>query len=149
MNNTYRKHLSPNFILYEFVRSGVAIEKHIDNNPLAAEREALANLCSNILEPLRKAFGPIVISSGYRCQRLNKLVGGADNSQHCRGEAADIVACSPERLHHYFVFIKRNLDFDQLIMEPIGAKVPRWLHVSYTTRRKNRHEIVGRGELVA
>lgn len=144
MINTYRKHLSPNFILYEFVRSGIAIEKHIDNNPLAPEREALASLCSNILEPLRKTFGPIVISSGYRCQRLNKLVGGADNSQHCKGEAADIVACSPERLRNYFIFIKRNLDFDQLIMEPVDAEVPRWLHVSYTKRRRNRHEIVGR-----
>lgn len=142
MINAYRKHLSPHFILYEFVRSGIAIEHHLDNFPLAPECAALAELCDNILEPLRRQFGPIIISSGYRSREVNRRAGGAANSQHCKGEAADIVACSPQMLRNYFTFIKRNLDFDQLILEPIGQHVPRWLHVSYTTRRKNRHEIV-------
>ncbi|WP_461367369.1 YcbK family protein [Candidatus Darwinibacter acetoxidans] len=45
------------------------------------------------LQALRyKVGGPLVINSGYRCQAHNKAVGGADNSFHMQGLAAD-VAC--------------------------------------------------------
>lgn len=142
MTTEYKSHLSPHFTLYEFVRSGAAIERGIDNRPPAACHEALAALCDNILEPLRREFGPVVISSGYRCPLVNKLAGGARRSQHLTGEAADVVACSPQRLRQYAAFIRRNLDFDQLILEPRGAAEPRWLHVSFTTRRRNRHSVL-------
>lgn len=138
MDRNQRKHLSPHFILYEFTRSGVAITNNIDNMPGQKAREALTALCDNILEPLRAQFGPIVISSGYRCPQVNRLVGGVKNSQHLLGEAADIVASSEEMLRNYYNFISRNLDFDQIILEPCTVH-PRWLHVSYTATRKNRH----------
>lgn len=47
-------------------------------------------LFERILQPLRFSFGPIKITSGFRFQALNKAVGGAKNSQHMRGQAADI-----------------------------------------------------------
>lgn len=75
MKQSYKKHLSPHFILYEFVRSSAAIEHDIDNTPDAVQTEALTALCDNILEPLRRRFGPIVISSGFRCRKVNNLVG--------------------------------------------------------------------------
>lgn len=136
-----KRHLSPHFTLYEFVRSGTAIENNIDNTPGAAE-VALTALCDNVLEPLRRRFGPIVISSGFRSRRLNNMVGGVTSSQHLRGEAADIVTGSRERAAAMSDFIQRHLDFDQLISEPVGAASPRWLHVSYTTKRRNRREVV-------
>jgi zinc D-Ala-D-Ala carboxypeptidase len=135
--------LAPHFTLYEMTRSGTAIENDIPNRPSKVTVKALEALCQHILEPLRKQFGPIVVSSGYRCEQLNLLVGGQPASQHCRGEAADIVVNSAARGRAMFNYIRQNLDFDQLIWEPIGAKEPRWLHVSYTTRRPNRHSIVG------
>lgn len=137
-----KRHLSPHFTLYEFVRSGTAIENNIDNTPGAAEVAALTALCDNVLEPLRRRFGPIVISSGFRSRRLNNMVGGVTSSQHLRGEAADIVVGSRERAAAMCGFIRRHLDFDQLISEPVGAASPRWLHVSYTTKRRNRKMIV-------
>lgn len=49
-----------------------------------------SNLVYN-LEKLRDAFGlPLKINSGYRCEDHNKAVGGAKNSQHKYGKAADI-----------------------------------------------------------
>ena len=33
---------------------------------------------------------PLVITSGFRCKRYNKLVGGVPNSMHLIGLAADI-----------------------------------------------------------
>lgn len=138
MTEHQRRHLSPHFILYEFTRSGIAYEQGIKNEPGLKERNALTDLCNNILEPLRQQFGPIVISSGYRSPQVNALAGGVKNSQHLTGEAADIAGASVERLRQYYNFITRNLDFDQLILEP-NDQHPRWLHVSYTSKRKNRH----------
>lgn len=142
MKQSLKKHLSPHFTLYEFTRSGVAIDNAIDNTPNERQTEALEALCNNILEPLRHQFGPIIISSGFRSRRVNTLVGGSSASQHMKGEAADIVVGSKDRGIRLFDFIKRHLDFDQLILEPLSSPTPRWLHVSYTTRRTNRHNIV-------
>ena len=67
--------LSPHFTLGEFIRSGTAIRRSIDNVPpdiIFIIRMML--LCENILEPLRKRFGAIPISSGYRCHLLNREV---------------------------------------------------------------------------
>lgn len=128
--------------MYEMTRSGVAIDHNLDNRPNLQQEQAMRHLAINILEPLRRQFGPIIISSGFRSPRVNTLVGGSPTSQHLRGEAADIVINDVERGLRMFAFIKARLDFDQLIWEPIGAAEPRWLHVSYTTRKPNRHQVV-------
>ena len=48
-------------------------------------------LVDNVLDPLREAYGkPINVNSGFRCEKHNKEVGGVPNSQHVKGEAADI-----------------------------------------------------------
>ncbi|MEG6616757.1 D-Ala-D-Ala carboxypeptidase family metallohydrolase [Peptococcaceae bacterium 1198_IL3148] len=46
-----------------------------------------------LLEQLRTRLGarPIMVTSGYRCPKHNRAVGGVKNSQHLRGNAADIV----------------------------------------------------------
>ena len=104
--------LSPHFTLGEFIRSGTAIRRSIDNVPpdiIFIVRMML--LCENILEPLRKRFGAIPISSGYRCHLLNLAVGGAFGSQHELGEAADIPVASKEKMKQYVDFITENCHF--------------------------------------
>lgn len=142
MKDTDRQHLSDHFTLFEFTRSGYAIENELDNIPNASQIASMKALCRNILEPLRQQFGPIIISSGFRTLEVNRGVGGAQSSQHLRGEAADIVINGRDDANAKFGFIMRNLDFDQLILEPIGAVNPRWIHVSYTMRHKNRHNTI-------
>lgn len=142
MKDTDRQHLSDHFTLFEFTRSGYAIENELDNIPNASQIASMKALCRNILEPLRQQFGPIIISSGFRSPEVNRGVGGAQSSQHLRGEAADIVINGRDDANAKFGFIMRNLDFDQLILEPIGAVNPRWIHVSYTMRHKNRHNTI-------
>lgn len=135
-------HLSDHFILYEFTRSGAAIEHDLPNLPALHQEQALRDLAIHVLEPLRRQFGPVVISSGFRTPKVNRIVGGAPNSQHTRGEAADIVFPTVEQGLRMYDFIRCRLDFDQLILEPVGAVTPRWLHVSYTSRRKNRRMVL-------
>lgn len=132
--------LSEHFTLDEMVRSGTAIRLGIDNRPDAEAVENMRVLCLEVLEPLRRRYGRIIVTSGYRCGKLNEAVGGARNSQHLRGEAADIYVSGQEMCGKYADFIRRNTDFDQLIREPVGAKNKRWLHVSHTRRRANRHQ---------
>lgn len=141
--------LSPHFALGEFLRSGTAIKYGIDNtpqDPMVIIR--LMTLCEQVLEPLRQRYGIITITSGYRCPRLNLAVHGAPGSQHTLGEAADIFIPNEETLQKYVGFIREHCHYDQLILEP-RARDPdatpqrhRWLHVSYTLRRSNRHQIL-------
>lgn len=130
--------LSPHFRLIEFTRSGVATDKGIDNTPGEEEIEALRALCENILEPMRRRFGAIYISSGYRCRKVNNAVGGVMNSQHIRGEAADILLSTFADWRDAVRFVQ-SLDFDQVLVEPLHDSKARWLHVSYSTRHRNRH----------
>lgn len=133
--------LSPHFALGEFIKSGTAMKNGVDNTPhdiIVVVR--LTSLCEKILEPLRRQFGAIRITSGYRCHLLNLQVGGAIGSQHELGEAADIFVTNSEVLQKYMEFIRKNCDFDQMILEPRGQPQKRWLHVSYTMRRPNRHQ---------
>ena len=132
--------LSKHFSLEEMTNSGTAIRFKIANRPSAVQIENLRQLCLNVLEPVRLRFGVTRITSGYRCPELNSAVGGVPDSQHTRGEAADIHISDMEVGRKIFDFICRNTDFDQLLFERRINGGCRWLHVSYTTRRPNRHE---------
>lgn len=134
--------LTRHFSLDEMIRSGTAVSIGLENKPSSSAVIRMIHLCRAVLEPLRRRYGRIIITSGYRCEQLNKLVGGAAHSQHMLGEAADIYVPNQETAEKYIRFIIDETDFDQLIAEPIGCRTVRWLHVSYTTRRKNRHNTV-------
>jgi len=138
--------LTPHFRLSEFTRSATADRLHIDNTIPEELIPNLKNLCEQVLEPLREHFGiPVVISSGYRCPQLNKAVGGVPNSQHQKGEAADIVFPSsltshPSPLSEAFYWLLDNTHFDQLGFEQSGST--KWIHVSCKPdASKNRQSV--------
>lgn len=79
------------FKLEEFTYSLTAQKLGIANVPSAEAVKNLKKLVSNVLDPLREAWrGPIIVTSGYRCETLNKAVGGAKASYHRLGMAADV-----------------------------------------------------------
>ena len=126
--------LSPNFSLSELTHSQTAIENAIDNTPDEKSLENLKYLCKNLLQPLRDMLGkPIHVTSGYRCEELNRLVGGVPTSQHVKGEAA---ACyctdGPEFLLQ--ILLDSGLEFDQAIV----YKEKRFLHLSLKRGGGNR-----------
>ena len=116
------------FTIEELTRSDAARRLGIANT---APPEAVANLerlVAEVLDPLREAWGgPVHVNSGYRCQALNRAVGGAPRSQHMRGLAADVTVGSPAANHRLRALaIKLRLPYDQLIDEQHCA----WLHIS-------------------
>lgn len=126
--------LTAHFDLAEFTRSESAKREGLDNTPTPEHLENIKILCEKVLEPIRLRFGSINISSGYRGKLLNHFIGGAVNSDHCVGRAADIdmddVGTGVTNTE-IFNYIKDNLDYDQLIWE-FGNKVkPDWVHVGY------------------
>lgn len=132
--------LTTHFSLEEMIRSGVAISRRIDNTPTEEDIERMCLLCENVLEPIRRRFGVTRISSGYRSLELNKAVGGAPSSQHMSGEAADIHISDMETGMKIYDFVRKHLDFDQMLFEHRMSNGCRWLHISYTARRTNRRQ---------
>ena len=131
--------LSPNFTLSELVRSDYAARKHIDNTP---DAEVLSNLyvLANGLERVRAVLGhPIVVSSGYRCGKLNSAIGSRPSSQHLQGLACDF-SCpgygTPEEIALAIIEHKGVIDYDQVILEYPGRGG--WVHISFsdTPRRQ-------------
>ena len=132
--------LTEHFNLREFVISAAAVRHGIDNMPPAESVVRIKALCREVLEPLRRRFGVIRITSGYRCETVNRLVGGVATSQHVRGEAADISVGSIEVGRKMYEFVRSRLDFDQLILEHRRKTGARWLHVSYRMTGGNRRQ---------
>lgn len=151
----YHLRLSEHFTLGEMLSSPTAQSHDIPNIPLKCHITALENLCQRCLEPTRQHFGwPIQVNSGYRCPLLNDMIGGAKNSQHMNGEAADITVprkhwpfccTSKEQIARLlFEWMKANIDYDQLILEHTSDGLSWWVHVSCRIdNRKNRHQIIG------
>lgn len=128
--------LSQNFSLSEFTASDKAKQYGISNEPTPEALTCLKTLVTMFLQPLRtKLNKPIKISSGYRNDKVNRLVGGVDNSQHELGEAVDISVdgMTPKQLCEFI--IQSGLEFDQIICEPT------WVHCSYS-KGKNRKQVL-------
>lgn len=131
--------LSPHFSYEEMTRSAWAEENGVDNTPDDLQLAGLINLCWKLGEPLRETFGPIRVNSGFRCQAVNEGVHGVGNSKHLSGEAMDIYLPSEKLGKEYFLFIQKNVDFDQLLFEH-NRNGALWIHCSVCLNPKeNRH----------
>lgn len=119
--------LTEHFDYEELIASDTAKLGGIYNVPDDRQAACLALLAVEVLEPARQAYGkPIRVTSGYRSERLNKAVGGKPNSQHLRGQAADLVCDDLDALYD---IIKEHGNYDQLLLESNGKS--KWIHVSY------------------
>ena len=128
------------FTIKELTKSDTALRRGISNVPNEQQENNLRKLVETILDPLREKYGkPIIVTSGFRCKKLNKILGGSKTSQHQTGEAVDIrsVQDTIEENKKIFDLIKEmDLPFDQLINEYNYD----WIHVSCSD--KNRKQIL-------
>lgn len=135
--------LSDNFTLEELTNSDTAKANKIDNTPTPEVLAKLKKLCTDVLQPIRNKYGkPIIVTSGYRNQKVNSLVGGSKTSQHMTGQAADI-KCTATTKAYLFNLIKTmiergELKVGQLIWEYGTKKEPNWIHVSLPYTKTNQ-----------
>ena len=131
------KPLTKNFSLHEMLVSETAARLGYDEQykPSVTVVKNLEGLCKNILQPLRDSLKSSVrINSGYRCLRVNTLIGGASKSQHLTGHAADIQDLKNGNEYLLRKIVELKLPFDQIINE-FGYK---WIHVSFDPKRNRR-----------
>lgn len=129
------------FTISEMLKSETAIQRKLWNGATVGQEANLVSLIDNVLDPLREAFGrPIIVNSGFRCVQLNNLVAGASNSQHVKGQAADITAGSREGNRELMrLAVSLGLPFDQLVDEKNFS----WVHISHNgDKSEQRGEIL-------
>ncbi len=130
--------LTTHFTIEEMTFSQVAVRYGIDNRATSRQKENLKALCENTLEPIRVLVdAPVHVTSGLRQSRVNALVGGSQNSQHIRGEAADIQVTKYTTEELFALIIRSGIPFDQIIQE-----FDSWVHISFKRNGKNRRSIL-------
>lgn len=118
--------LTSNFTLDELLVSQTAARLGLDNTPPPEAIAELERLCTLILQPLRdNAQRPVVISSGYRANKVNKAVGGAKFSAHLYGRAADLTIPGESPRDTCRRIVTLDLPYDQVILE-----FDAWVHVA-------------------
>lgn len=130
--------MTKNFTFESLIKTSVGI----CNCPNMEEIKSLEQLTINVLQPLRDLYGkPIFVTSGFRNKAVNEAVGGESTSQHRKGEAADISVYTKHGNKILFHLILEHLEYDQLINENDYS----WIHVSFTTKRPNRKQVLHLG----
>jgi len=142
--------LSNSFTLSEMLKSNTANRKGIEEQykPSKEVIDNLTNLCRKVLQPIRDSLEmPVRVTSGYRCEELNKAIGGSSKSQHIKGEAADIELWIRGQEKNAILLdeiinlsFRNEIEFDQLIIEYPVNDVPKWIHISYSDN--NRKQIL-------
>ena len=122
--------LSKHFVLEEFEFSQVAVRRGIDNRVPDIKLPNVRHLVETVLQPLRDELGlAIVVTSGFRCARLNREMAGSRNSAHTLGLAADIWVAGVPPFDLTARVVASGLPFD-LVMNEFG----RWTHVQVPRR---------------
>lgn len=148
--------LSEHFTEEEFTYSDTAKRYGLNNSLDDFHRKIAIHTCQYLMEPLRLLLNEhykceviIKITSGYRGPEVNKKVGGAPTSQHCKGEAVDFVAYKVINKIQYRInpkdvytlikgWVKNNrLSVDQCIDE-YGSGGTVWTHVSHSNAGKTK-----------
>jgi zinc D-Ala-D-Ala carboxypeptidase len=126
--------ISPHFSLDELTFSQVALRKGLDNTPAAFDIANLTRLCEMLLEPARLILGvPLHVDSGYRSPAVNHAVGGAENSAHMVGRAADVIPIGMPVEVAFDKLRTNGLPYDKILYEcrswihlqvPVGGRDP-------------------------
>lgn len=136
--------MSKYFTLKEMIYSDTAKKYGIDNTPSTSVIQHLEELMK-FLDGLREAWkSPIKVNSGYRCEYLNKKVGGSSTSVHKRGWAADLVP-SNGKMYEFKKFVKEYLKdkkYDQCLIEKNSKTGSEWVHIGlYNNTRMQRKQM--------
>lgn len=136
--------LSKNFSYDELTYSATANRLKIDNTPSAEIKEKLTTLAQTLLQPIRDAWrGAIVVTSGYRSQEVNKVVGGSKTSQHCKGEAADLKVGDKEKNKRLFNLIYKLIETNEIeVGQLIDEYNYSWVHVSLPREGKPNNQVL-------
>lgn len=122
-----KDYILKNFTLKEMTKTDTGLQNEIPSFEVAFNLYATACFLQNLRNKIKM---PIVVTSGYRSEAVNKAVGGAKNSAHIRGGAADIRCKNNEKL---LKLIKEEFLYDELGVYYKGGKISRFHVAPYRT----------------
>lgn len=137
------ENFTKNFTYEELIYSPTANRLKLDNTPTEQQKANLKKLAIEILQPIRDAWGSsIVVTSGFRSTKVNKVIGGVSTSQHCSGSAADLKVggiSQNKKLFELITTLIKNgkIQVGQLINEYNYS----WIHVSLPRKGKKNNQI--------
>lgn len=130
------------FTIAELCASDTAKKYNIDNTPDPIITSHLQQLI-NFLNPLREAWGSAIkVSSGYRCDKLNRFVGGSKTSSHLIGYGVDLIPLNGKMddFKKFIIDYMKMRMFDQCIIEKSGKT--EWIHIGlYNNKGQQRRMI--------
>lgn len=135
--------LSKNFTYDELVYSATAERLGLDNTPNEKELDNLKRLANEVLQPIRDKWGrAIIVTSGFRSEKVNKAVGGVKTSQHRLGEAADLKIGSKSQNKALFNFILDMINKGELVCgQLIDEYGYSWVHISLPRSGKPNNQV--------
>lgn len=136
--------LSKNFTYDELVYSATAERLGLDNTPNEKELDNLKRLANEVLQPIRDKWGrAIIVTSGFRSEKVNKAVGGVKTSQHRLGEAADLKIGSKSQNKALFNFILDMINKGELVCgQLIDEYGYSWVHISLPREGKTNNQVL-------
>lgn len=135
------------FSIEELTHSATADKLKIDNTPTSTEVKNNLLELIDVLDGIREGWtvlceknnwgsASVIVNSAYRCDALNKAIGGSKTSAHVIGSAADIEPKN-QRNKEFYEYCKEYLKdkpFDQLINEKPRCGIPSWIHIGLKNR---------------
>lgn len=128
--------ISKHLTLEQAIKSQTASRLKIDNTPSELEIGVIKDTALTLFDPVKDKFNDVVLTSLFRCEKLNKAIGGSTTSQHRHGKAIDIDRPTNALNKELFMWIKDNLTYGQLIWEFGNDTGPDWVHVGVGTKKQ-------------
>ena len=133
-----------NFKISELEYSDIAIKYKIDNT-IPDELEFNAKRLLKFVQGIRDKWGSgIRITSGFRGELLNKIIGGSKTSAHRKCNAVDIYPVNDkfDEFKKFIVEYLKDKNFDQCIEESSNEGKTKWIHFGlYNNSDKQRRQI--------
>lgn len=131
--------ISKYFSLEEMLASQAASRKRIDNSPSLEHLANIKRTCMRADQVREFLAHPMIVSSGYRCFKLNTAVGGSKTSSHTQGLAMDFTCPGYGVAKDVFAALKKSgIKFDQLILEYPDSPGA-WVHIGFAEPMRNQH----------
>ena len=130
------------FTVAELCASDTAKKYGINNTPDLTITAHLQQLI-NFLNPLREAWGSAIkVTSGYRCDKLNRFVGGSKTSSHLIGYGVDLVPANGkmDAFKKFIVDYMKTCTFDQCIIEKSGKT--EWIHIGLYNAKGQQRKMI-------